>query len=149
MMSRAIVRFARSARTTRFFAVSTGADGTKFVDLIWVTPEGEELPVKAKVGAHLLDVAHDNGVDLEGACEASLACSTCHVILEPEQFDRLEDEQPPLEEEEDLLDMAFGLTDTSRLGCQVTVTEDMDGARVSLPAATRNFYVDGHKPQPH
>ena len=60
------------------------------------------------------------------------------------------DELPePHEDEEDMLDMAFGLTDTSRLGCQITVTEDMDGILLEMPKATRNFYVDGHKPKPH
>merc|ERR1712032_894137 len=83
---------------------------------------------------------------LAGACECSIACSTCHVILEDEVYDRLEE---PEEEEDDMLDLAFGLTPTSRLGCQIIVTEDMDNITVDLPAATRNMYVDGHVPQPH
>jgi len=53
------------------------------------------------------------------------------------------------EDEEDMLDMAQGLTDTSRLGCQIVVTGEMDGWVVDVPMATRNFYVDGHIPQPH
>ena len=68
----------------------------------------------AREGESLLDVAHNNGIDLEGACESSLACSTCHVILEPAIYDSLGE---PCEEEEDLLDLAYGLTHTSRLGC--------------------------------
>ena len=68
----------------------------------------------AREGESLLEVAHNNSVDLEGACEQSLACSTCHVILEQEIYDQLEE---PVEEEEDLLDLAYGLTHTSRLGC--------------------------------
>ncbi len=60
-----------------------------------------------------------NDVELEGACEASLACSTCHVILPKKIYDNL---TPPVDEEEDLLDLAFGLTPTSRLGCQVKIT---------------------------
>lgn len=110
------------------------------------TKDGTEFPVKADVGENLLEVAHQNEIDLEGACEASLACSTCHVILEDEVYDELEE---PEEEEEDLLDLAFGLTHTSRLGCQVMVTEAMEGMKVKLPSATRNFYVDGHVPKPH
>ena len=102
--------------------------------------------MKAKVGDHLLEVAHKNNIDLEGACEASLACSTCHVILQQELFKQLPSPKP---EEEDLLDLAYGLTETSRLGCQVIVTKDFEGITVSLPKATRNFYVDGHKPKPH
>jgi ferredoxin len=98
--------------------------------------------VKARKGESLLEVAHNNGIDLEGACEQSLACSTCHVVLEPTIYDSLEE---PCEEEEDLLDLAYGLTHTSRLGCQVLVTEEYEGMVVKLPSATRNFYVDKSK----
>merc|ERR1712156_1241543 len=108
----------------------------------WVTPKGEEVVTKAEVGLHLLDVAHNNGIDLEGACEASLACSTCHVILSDTVYDSLEE---PCEEEEDLLDLAYGLTHTSRLGCQVFVSREMEEMKVRLPSATRNFYVDKSK----
>ena len=89
-----------------------------------------------------MDVAHNNGIDLEGACESSLACSTCHVILDETIYDDLDE---PCEEEEDLLDLAYGLTHTSRLGCQVAVTRDMENMIVKLPSATRNFYVDKSK----
>ena len=106
------------------------------------TKENLEIAVKGREGESLLDVAHNNGVDLEGACESSLACSTCHCILENGIFDSLEE---PCEEEEDLLDLAYGLTHTSRLGCQVAVTRDMDGMTIKLPSATRNFYVDKTK----
>ena len=85
------------------------------------------IEVKAREGESILDVAHNNGVDLEGACESSLACSTCHVILDDDLYDELEE---PCEEEEDLLDLAYGLTLTSRLGCQVKVTRDMEGMEV-------------------
>jgi len=61
-------------------------------------------------------------------------------------YDALPD---PSEDEEDMLDMAFGLTVTSRLGCQIKVTKEMDGAVLKMPSATRNFYVDGHVPKPH
>ena len=105
-----------------------------------------EKEVVCKVGEHLLEIAHQNEVDLEGACEASLACSTCHVILEDNIYDNLPD---PWDEEDDLLDLAYGLTMTSRLGWQVFVTEEMDGMTVKLPEATVNFYVDGHVPKPH
>ena len=87
-------------------------------------------------------MAHNNGVDLEGACESSLACSTCHVILTDDVYDSLEE---PCEEEEDLLDLAYGLTHTSRLGCQIKLTRDMENMVVKLPSATRNFYVDVKK----
>ena len=53
------------------------------------------------------------------------------------------------ETEEDLLDMAPFLASNSRLGCQITLEKEIDGIRLRLPRATKNFYVDGHKPQPH
>jgi ferredoxin-2, mitochondrial len=74
----------------------------------------EKTVVYAREGESLLDVAHNNGIELEGACESSLACSTCHVILEKEIYESLGD---PVEEEDNLLDLAYGLTHTSRLGC--------------------------------
>jgi len=94
----------------------------------------------------VLSIAHEHDIDLEGACEASLACSTCHVILSPEHYDLLPE---PSDDENDMLDLAFGLTDTSRLGCQVHITKDMEGMNIQLPSATRNMFVDGHKPTHH
>ena len=91
-------------------------------------------------------MAHNNDIDLEGACDASLACSTCHIILEKSIFNELPE---PTEEEEDLLDLAAGVTNTSRLGCQVIVTEDMENMKIKLPAITRNFYVDQYVPPKH
>jgi len=75
-----------------------------------------------------------------GACEGSVACSTCHVILPSEYYDKLPE---PDDDENDMLDMAFGLTDTSRLGCQVKMTKELDGITCTLPSATRNMFVDG------
>ncbi|KIY66364.1 ferredoxin [Cylindrobasidium torrendii FP15055 ss-10] len=102
--------------------------------------------VEANEGDDILSVAHEYDVDLEGACEGSIACSTCHIILEEDTFDRLEE---PGDDENDMLDMAFGLTDTSRLGCQVKVSADLangsEGIVVRLPSATRNMFVDGKK----
>jgi ferredoxin len=106
----------------------------------------EVLEREATVGSTLLEAAHRSGIDLEGACEGSIACSTCHVVLEPTVFEALPEAS---EDEDDMLDSAFGLTETSRLGCQVCVTNAMHGAVVALPVATRNFYVDGHVPKPH
>lgn len=102
--------------------------------------------VESEIGKTLLQVAHENDIDLEGACESSLACSTCHVILEKSLYTKL---KQPVPEEEDLLDLAFGLTETSRLGCQVIVDKYFENSVIKLPKATRNFYVDGHKPKPH
>mmetsp|Transcript_23214 Transcript_23214/g.41938 ORF Transcript_23214/g.41938 Transcript_23214/m.41938 type:complete len:184 (-) Transcript_23214:128-679(-) len=108
--------------------------------------EHENKEVDAKVGTSLLQLAQANDIDLEGACEGVCACSTCHIILAEDLYDALPEAS---EDEEDMLDMAFGLTATSRLGCQITVTPEMDGQILEVPGATRNFYVDGHKPKPH
>ncbi|KAH9848005.1 2Fe-2S ferredoxin-type domain-containing protein [Lenzites betulinus] len=102
--------------------------------------------VEANEGDDILGIAHEYDIDLEGACEGSVACSTCHVILDPESYDKLPE---PEDDENDMLDMAFGLTDTSRLGCQVRLTKDLDGITATLPAATRNMFVDGKKPTHH
>ena len=106
------------------------------------TNQTEPIKVKARLGESILDVAKNNDVELEGACEASIACSTCHCILPDEIYDNLEE---ACEEEEDMLDLAYGLTHTSRLGCQVFITQEMEGMTVKLPAHTRNFYVDKSK----
>lgn len=99
-----------------------------------------------KIGDNVLYLAHRYGIDMEGACEASLACTTCHVYVDMDHLDKL----PPAEEtEDDLLDMAPFLKENSRLGCQIVLTKELDGIRLTLPSATRNFYVDGHKPKPH
>src|SRR5581483_5609911 len=90
------------------------------------------------LGLSVLEIAHKNDIDIEGACEGSLACSTCHVIVDPEWYDLLKEAS---EDEEDMLDLAFGLTATSRLGCQIIITEELDGLTVRLPAATRNMLL--------
>lgn len=101
--------------------------------------EGDkETEVEALVGLSILEVAHNNDIDLEGACEGSLACATCHVVLEEKIYNSLEE---PEEAEEDMLDLAFGLTHTSRLGCQIILTKELDGMRVILPSATRNINI--------
>ena len=86
----------------------------------------------------MLEIAHRHKVDIEGACEGSLACSTCHVIVDPDWYDLLKE---ATEDEEDMLDLAFGLTQTSRLGCQIIMTEELDGLTVRLPSATRNMQL--------
>nr|WP_190812311.1 ferredoxin family 2Fe-2S iron-sulfur cluster binding protein [Orientia tsutsugamushi] len=105
------------------------------VKVIFIINDIEEKTVDAQIGLSLLEVAHQNKIDLEGACEGSLACSTCHVIVDPGWYQKL---PLPVEEEEDMLDLAFGLTNTSRLGCQIIITEELDGLIVKLPIATRN-----------
>lgn len=107
--------------------------------MTFVLQDGTEKEVDAPIGLSVLEIAHKNNVDLEGACEGSLACSTCHVIVDKGYFDQLDE---PSEDEEDMLDLAFGLTHTSRLGCQIKMSEELDGLRVKLPTATRNMMVD-------
>ncbi len=107
--------------------------------MTFVLADGTKKEVDAPVGLSVLEIAHRNDVPLEGACEGSLACSTCHVVVDKDDYERLPE---ATEDEEDMLDLAFGLTHTSRLGCQITITDELDGLKVSLPTATRNMMVD-------
>ncbi len=104
--------------------------------MTFVERDGTRREVDAPIGLSVLEIAHKNNIDIEGACEGSLACSTCHVIVEADWFELLKDAS---EDEEDMLDLAFGLTQTSRLGCQIIITEELDGLTVRLPQATRNM----------
>ncbi len=108
--------------------------------MTFINADGTRLEVEAPVGLSVLEIAHRNNVDLEGACEGSLACSTCHVIVDPEWYDSL---AAATEDEEDMLDLAFGLTRSSRLGCQIIITEELDGLTVSVPPGTRNMMLEG------
>ncbi len=103
--------------------------------MTFIERDGTRREVDAPLGLSVLEIAHKHGVDIEGACEGSLACSTCHVIVEPEWFDVLNEAS---EDEEDMLDLAFDLQETSRLGCQIIMTEALDGLVVKLPSGTRN-----------
>ncbi|GAA5978350.1 hypothetical protein JCM5350_001136 [Sporobolomyces pararoseus] len=116
------------------------------ITLHFKKPNGEIITCEANEGDDIVDVSWEYDLDIEAACEKSVACSTCHVILEDDIYDKLEE---PDDDENDMLDLAFGLTDTSRLGCQVKVTKDMQGTTITLPSATRNLRVDGSKPTPH
>ena len=107
--------------------------------IVFVEPDGTENEFEVANGLSVLEAAHTNGIALEGACEGSLACSTCHVLVDAKCFDQLDE---PSEDEEDMLDLAFGLTETSRLGCQIIMCDELDGLRVTLPSATRNMMVD-------
>jgi 2Fe-2S ferredoxin len=103
--------------------------------MTFIERNGERREVEAPLGLSVLEVAHKHGVDIEGACEGSLACSTCHVIVDPDWFGRL---AKPSEDEEDMLDLAFGLQKTSRLGCQIVISDALDGLVVKLPSGVRN-----------
>ncbi len=103
--------------------------------MTFIERDGTRREFDAPSGLSVLEIAHKYGVDLEGACEGSLACSTCHVVVDPAWFGKL---ATPTEDEEDMLDLAFGLEKTSRLGCQIVMTEALDGLVVKLPAGVRN-----------
>lgn len=98
--------------------------------MVFVERDGTRREVEAKVGLSVLEIAHEHDIDLEGACEGSLACATCHVVVDPAWADKLNE---ATEDEEDMLDLAFGLESTSRLGCQIVMTEALDGLVVHLP----------------
>ena len=106
--------------TVRFFR----ADGTL------------DKEVEAQAGQRLLDVAWAAREPLEGACEGVMACSTCHVIVDPQDFAAL---PPASEEEEDLLDLAAHATRTSRLACQIVLTSDMETLTVRIPPGAKNW----------
>ena len=108
-------------------------------NIIFVMPDGSEKNISAPNGISLLEVAHQNSVPLEGACEGSLACSTCHVVVDAAFYDQL---PAATEDEEDMLDLAFGLTHTSRLGCQIMMNDSLEGLKIAVPGATRNMQVD-------
>lgn len=106
--------------------------------ITFVNKDGSEKTIEARNGQTILELAHQDDLPLEGACEGSLACSTCHVIVDPEFYDKL---TAASEEEEDMLDLAFGLTQTSRLGCQIVISDKLDGLKVTIPSASRNISV--------
>lgn len=104
--------------------------------IYFVLKNGEKKECDAPIGLSVLEIAKENDIDLEGSCEGSLACSTCHVIVNEEYFKKLEEIS---DDENDILDIAFGVTHTSRLGCQIIISKELDGLIVKLPAATRNI----------
>ncbi len=100
--------------------------------ITFIEKNGEPREVDAPNGLSIMEISHKHGIDIEGACGGCLACATCHVIVKPEWFDRLPEK---LEGEEDMLDLAFDLKKTSRLGCQILMNEELDGLVVALPGA--------------
>jgi len=103
----------------------------------FIDKDGERHTFEVSKGDNLLDIAQANDLEMEGACGGSCACSTCHVIVESEEmFDKMAEAS---DDENDMLDLAFGLTETSRLGCQVEMSPELDGLVVKLPQMTRNM----------
>jgi ferredoxin len=87
-------------------------------------------------GTRLLELAQAHDQPLEGACEGAMACSTCHVIVAANDFDKL---PPASEEEEDMLDFAYGVSRTSRLACQIWLDEGLDSLEVRMPGGSANM----------
>ena len=104
--------------------------------MTFIERDGTRRQVDAPNGLSVLEIAHKHKVDIEGACEGSLACSTCHVIVDGDWHKKL---KAATEDEEDMLDLAFGLTETSRLGCQIVMSDALDGLVVALPSSVNNM----------
>lgn len=109
---------------------------SKTLNLTFISKDGSQCMVKTQKGKSILEIAHENGIDIEGACDGACACSTCHVIIDTDFYDKLPE---PLDEENDMLDLAFSPTETSRLGCQIIMNEKINGIRIALPMMTKNL----------
>lgn len=107
------------------------------INVNFVSSDGEQtINAKGSDGDDLLTIAQISDQPLEGTCEGQMACSTCHVIVAAEDFDRLPE---ATEMEEDMLDLAAGARRTSRLACQITLTPELDGLTVHIPSESRNM----------
>ncbi|MFN3516573.1 MAG: 2Fe-2S iron-sulfur cluster-binding protein [Novosphingobium sp.] len=106
------------------------------VKVVFTTARGERVEAEGEAGVRLLEVAQAAGMPLEGTCEGQMACSTCHVIVAKDWFDRL---PRASEDEEDMLDLAAGVRRTSRLACQIELTSELDGLEVLIPGESRDM----------
>ena len=103
---------------------------------VFITTDGERIEAQGKPGDRLLSVGQAAGLPLEGTCEGQMACSTCHVIIAREWFERL---VPASDDEEDMLDLAADVTRTSRLSCQIELTPELDGLTVHIPGESHDM----------
>ena len=110
--------------------------------IIFKNNDKEILINEKSSNSTILEIAHNNGIDIEGACEGSLACSTCHIIVDKDWYNKLEE---PSWDEEDMLDLATELTVTSRLGCQIVLSEKLDGLKVSIPSNNNDIRLNKNK----
>ncbi|XP_006890920.1 PREDICTED: adrenodoxin, mitochondrial [Elephantulus edwardii] len=108
------------------------------VTVHFINRDGETLTTKGKIGDSLLDVVVENNLNIDGfgACEGTLACSTCHLVFEDHIYEKLD---AITDEENDMLDLAYGLTGRSRLGCQICLTKSMDNMTVRVPEAVTDI----------
>ncbi|MBM3542472.1 MAG: 2Fe-2S iron-sulfur cluster binding domain-containing protein [Alphaproteobacteria bacterium] len=104
--------------------------------VVFIEPSGARRELSATAGRNLMDIAREAGLDIEGACDGAMACSTCHLIVDAAWIGRL---PPKNDDEQDMLDLALGVTKNSRLGCQIVLNEALDGLVVALPRQTRNM----------
>lgn len=106
------------------------------VKVTFITAQDQRIERDAEPGTRLLEVGQNAGLPLEGTCEGQMACSTCHVVVAAEWFGKL---APASDDEEDMLDLAAGVTRTSRLSCQIVLTEALDGIEVHVPEEARDM----------
>jgi len=106
------------------------------VSVTFVTAKGEKIAGEGEAGTRLLELGQARGMPLEGTCEGQMACSTCHVVIDPAWFEKL---PPAVDDEEDMLDLAAGVTRTSRLSCQIELTDELDGLVVHIPSEARDM----------
>lgn len=157
-------RLKKCSPILKYLSTNSNADSSaktnddEKIPVHYITRKGDKITVYGTEGDNLMHLAQRNSLDVEGACDASLACSTCHLYVNESYFDKL---SPASEEEEDLLDLAPFLKTNSRLGkncysifnlkfiyfftfkgCQIILTKNIADIEVTIPPATRNFYVD-------
>ena len=96
----------------------------------FIKPDGSAHIISVDEGTTLMEAGRDNNMGIEGTCGGSLSCATCHVIFSEEDYARV---GAPSDDEMDMLDLAFGVTPTSRLGCQIRMSDELDGLTVQVP----------------
>lgn len=104
--------------------------------MTFIEKDGYALEVEAPKGLSVMEISHKHGVDIEGACGGCLSCATCHVIVRPDWYEKLDEKT---EDEEDMLDLAYDLESTSRLSCQILMSDELDGLVVALPGAPKEW----------
>ncbi len=91
--------------------------------------EGKEVEIEGRDGWTIMEMLRDAGLPITAECGGACACATCHVYVEGDWYDKL---TPPSEAEVDMLDMALAVQPNSRLSCQLTCSDELDGIKVTL-----------------
>lgn len=106
-----------------------------------IQKDGTTKQIIAEDGWSLMEILRDAGFDaIEGACGGSMACATCHMYVHPDWEDKVNaQDNEKTEEEEDILDLAFDLHDGSRLGCQIRMSDELDGIIIAIPGAKTDW----------